>query len=152
MHIVNYTARYIYFINIVDENLLQYLNGIQVQCKVFSSLVANDFLLGDQVELNYWTVASCYIFGYTLEQHFALAIWKQKYDIDRKIMPKFFNWRKANVIRLPILPLSKASITKTIHILRCLVGRLELLSIVEDTVVPIKSDYLTIRNVTRVIY
>ncbi len=60
--------------------------------------------------------------------------------------------RKADVIPLPILPLNEASIAKTVDILRCLVGRLRLSYIVEDIVVPIKGDYLTVRNVTRVIY
>ncbi len=161
-HIVNYTAGYVCFMNAADGSPLPHLNGNQVQREAFSSLVASDFLL-DQVELNHRTAASRYIFGRALEQHFAPAMRKQKHVVNGKVMPKFFNWpmplkdircsvRKADVILLPILPLNKASIAETVDILRCLVERLELSGIVEDTIVPIKGDYLTVRNVTRAIY
>ena len=73
-HIVNYTAGYVYFMNMADRSPLPYLNGDQVQHKAFSSLVASDFLLEDQVKLNHQTATSCYIFGCALEQHFAPAM------------------------------------------------------------------------------
>ena len=78
-------------------------------------------------------------------------------------MPKCFNWpmplkdiryiiKKANVILLPILPLNKATILKTINILRFLNERRSLESVIEDKIVPIKRDFLTIRNVTWALY
>lgn len=78
-------------------------------------------------------------------------------------MPKFFNWpmplndiqysiSKADIISLPILPLNHAKISETIEIQHYLVERLGLENIIENKVVPIKADYLTVRNVTRVLY
>lgn len=78
-------------------------------------------------------------------------------------MPKFFNWpiplkniryliRKADIIPLPIFPLDKTKISETINILCYLVERLGLENIVEDKIVPIKGNYLTIKNLTLVLY
>ena len=53
VHIVNYIAGYLCFINVADGSPLPYFNGDQVQCEAFSSFVTNDFLLEDQVELNH---------------------------------------------------------------------------------------------------
>lgn len=78
-------------------------------------------------------------------------------------MSKFFNWpiplkniqclvKNANVILLSILPLNKASIPEIIDILHSFVKHLGFLGIVEDIVVLDKGDYLTIQNVTCIIY
>lgn len=52
--------------------------------------------------------------------------------------------RKANIISHPILPLNETKKLETINILRCLVEPLGLEGEVEDKVVLIKGDYLTI--------
>lgn len=88
---------------------------------------------------------------------------KQKHVVAGKTMPKYINWPmplkniqcaviKADIIPLPILPLNKAKISETIDILRCLVERLGLTGVVNDKIVPIKRDYLTVRKMTRAIY
>lgn len=88
---------------------------------------------------------------------------KQKHVVAGKLMPKYFNWpmplkdiwytiKKANVILLPILSLKKTTISKTINILRFLVELLSLKGVVEDKIVLIKGDFLTIRNVTQALY
>ena len=59
---------------------------------------------------------------------------------------------KVDVISLPILPLNKASIAKIVNILRWLTEYLGLINIVEDKVVSIKEDFLTLRNITCAIY
>lgn len=161
-HIINYTTGYVCFINTPDRSFLLYINRDQVQRKAVNSFAASDFLL-DQVGLNHWASATRYILSCALEQHFALAMRKQKHIVVGKTMPKYINWpmllkniwcvvRKADIIFFPILPLNKAKISKTIDILRCLVKRLGLTGIVNDKIVPIKGDYLTIRNVTCTIY
>ena len=78
-------------------------------------------------------------------------------------MPKFFNWpislkdiqclvRKTDIITLPILPLNKSKILESIDLLDYLIERLGLESVVEDKLVPIKDDYMTIRNMTHALY
>lgn len=70
-------------------------------------------------------------------------------------MPIKYIWcliRKTDIIPFLILLLNKAIILETVNILYYLVERLGLASIVEDKIVPIKSDYLTIRNMTYTIY
>lgn len=161
-HIVNYTAGYVCFINAEDGNFLPYINRNQVQHKAVTSLVASNFLL-DQVGLNHQMASTRYILSRAFKQHFALAMRKQKYVVAGKLMPKYFNWpmplkdircaiRKANVIPLPILSLNKATISETIDILCSLIKWLGLESVVEDKIVSIKGDFLTIRNVIRALY
>lgn len=60
--------------------------------------------------------------------------------------------RKTNIILLLILLLNKARIFETIDISYCLVERLDLESIVEEKVIPIKGDYLTVKNLTCALY
>lgn len=59
---------------------------------------------------------------------------------------------KADVISLLILPPNEALIAETVNILRWLTKRVGLTNVVEDKVVPIKGDFLTVRNITRAIY
>lgn len=54
---------------------------------------------------------------------------------------------KTDIIPLPILPLSKVKISKTINIQCCWVKRLDLEGVVKDNIVPIKDDYLIVKNV-----
>lgn len=113
--------------------------------------------------LNHQMVLTCYILGRALEQHFISTMRKQKHVVAGKLMPKYFNWpiplkdircaiKKANVFSLLILPLNEATILETIDILRSLIERLGLKSVVEDKIVPIKGDFLTIRNITQALY
>ena len=60
--------------------------------------------------------------------------------------------RKADGIPLSILPLNEASIAETVYILRWLTKRLGLKDVVEDKIISIKRDFLTVRNITRAIY
>lgn len=60
--------------------------------------------------------------------------------------------RKADVIFLLILLLNEATISETINILRFLVKWLGLKDMVEDKIMPIKRNFLTIRNVTQALY
>lgn len=60
--------------------------------------------------------------------------------------------RKADIIPLLILPLNKAKISETIDILHYLVERLGLKGVIKDIVIPIKGDYLIVRNMTHVLY
>lgn len=161
-YLVNYIARYIYFMNVVDKSTLPYINSDQVQHKVFSNLIANNFLL-DQVGLNYQAVTTRFILDHALKQHFALVIRKQKYIIVGKVIPKFINWqislkdiqcpiKKADIILNPILPLNKAIISETIDILYSLIERQGLENVVKDKVVPIKGNYLIIGNVAHALY
>lgn len=57
-----------------------------------------------------------------------------------------------DVILLLILSLNKAVILEAIIILYCLIERLGLAGIVEDKIVLIKDNYLTVRNMTYAIY
>lgn len=125
-------------------------------------MIANNFLL-NQVSLNYQATATRLILSRALEQHFAPAIKKQKYVVVGKVMPKCFNWpiplkdircliSKADIISLPILPLNKAKISETINILRCLIECLGLEGIVKDKIVPIKGNYLIVKNMTHTLY
>lgn len=59
---------------------------------------------------------------------------------------------KADVISLLILSLKEASIAETINILRWLTERLGMKNVLEDKVLPIKGDFLTVRNITHAIY
>ena len=133
-----------------------------MQHEALSSLIASDFLF-DQIGLNHRAASNQFILGCVLEQHFTSAMRKQKHIVARKVMPKFFNWpmplkdiqypvRKVDIIPLPILSLKKSKISEKINILCCLVERLSLKGVVEDKVVSIKDDYLTIKNVTRALY
>ena len=44
-YLVNYIIRYLYFINVIDESTLLYINSNQVEYKALSSLITNNFLL-----------------------------------------------------------------------------------------------------------
>lgn len=162
VYIVNYTAGYMCFINAEDGSSLPYINCNQVQHEAVTSLVANNSFL-DQVSLNYRMASTRYILGRALEQHFAPAMRKQKYVVASKLMPKYFNWpmplkdiryviRKTDVIPLSILLLNEATILEIIDILCFLVEQLGLKGMVEDKIVQIKRDFLTIRNVTQALY
>lgn len=59
---------------------------------------------------------------------------------------------KADIIPLLILPLNKVKILNIINILHYLVKHLGLISIVNDKIMPIKRNYLTIKNITCAIY
>ena len=161
-HIVNYTIGYVCFMNADNGSFLPYINHNQVQHEAVTSFVASNFLL-DQIGLNHQMASTYYILVRALEQHFAPAMRKQKHVVAGKLMPKYFNWpmplkdircaiRKTDVIFLPILPLNKATISETIDILHFLVERLSLQGVVEDKIVPIKRDFLTIKNVTQALY
>ena len=113
--------------------------------------------------LNHQIASTRYILDHALEQHFAPVRRKQKHVVAGKLMPKYFNWlmplkdikcaiRKANVMFLPILPLNEATISETIDILHSLVKRLGLKSMVEDKILPIKGDFLIIKNVIQALY
>lgn len=60
--------------------------------------------------------------------------------------------KKADIILLPILLLNEAKILETIDILYCLIECLGLKGIIKDKIVLIKGDYLTVKNMTRVLY
>lgn len=65
-YIVNYTTKYIYFINIIDGSPLLYINYDQVQYKVFNCLIASSFIL-DQINVNHQVLAICYILSCVLK-------------------------------------------------------------------------------------
>lgn len=86
-----------------------------------------------------------------------------KHIIIKIVISKFFNllillkklWyaiKKADIIFFLILPLNKAFISKIVNILHCFIENLGLVGIIKDKIIPIKRDYLTIRNVTYIIY
>lgn len=60
--------------------------------------------------------------------------------------------RKADIILFPILPLNKTIIMETIDILRYLIKRLGLKSLVKNKIVPIKGNYLTVGNMIYILY
>lgn len=60
--------------------------------------------------------------------------------------------RKVDVIPLLILPLNEALIAETVDILCWIIECFDLTDIVENKVVPIKEDFVTVRNITRAIY
>lgn len=75
----------------MNKSFFSYLYIHQVYYEIFSSLVANDFPLKNQVKLNYQEVVSFYIFSCSLKKYFALAIQKLKQVVDEKVILKFFN-------------------------------------------------------------
>ncbi len=91
VHLVNYIAGYICFMNIADGNTLPYINSDQVQHEALSSLIADNFLL-DQVDFNHRAIATRFILGCALKQYFTPAMRKQKHLVAGKVIPKFFNW------------------------------------------------------------
>lgn len=162
VHMVNYTAGYICFMNAPDGSLLLHIGCEQVQYDAVDNLIASDFLL-DQVGYNHCTATTHYLLGRTLGKHFGQALKAQKHVIEGKLMPKYYNWpmplkniqcaiQKADVIPLPILPLDESKIATTVDIIRCLVERLGLAGVIEEKVVPIKGDFVTVKNITRAIY
>lgn len=104
-----------------------------------------------------------YLLGRTLEKHFGQALKAQKHVIEGKLMPKYYNWpmplrniqcaiQKTNVIPLLILPLNESKIATTIDIICCLVERLGLAGVIEEKIVPIKENFVTVKNITCKIY
>lgn len=86
-----------------------------------------------------------------------------KHIIIKIVISKFFNlpillkklWyaiKKADIIFFLILPLNKAFISEIINILYCFIENLGLVDIIKDKIILIKRNYLTIRNVTYIIY
>ncbi len=60
---------------------------------------------------------------------------------------------KTDILPLPTLPYDKSEINETFDILRELIQCLDLDDYVfEDKIVMVKGDWLTVRNITRVIY
>lgn len=47
IHIINYTTKYICFMNMVDGSFLSHFNNDQVQYEAVSSFIASNFLLDD---------------------------------------------------------------------------------------------------------
>lgn len=148
--------------NTPDGSFLLHINRENVNYDAVNSLTTKDFLL-DKIRYNHRSVAIHYILGYTLGKHFGTELKAQKHVREKKLLPKYSNWpmplksiqcvmQKADVIPLPILPLNKASIAETVNILCWLTERLGLTDIVEDKVISIKRNFLTMRNITRAIY
>lgn len=59
---------------------------------------------------------------------------------------------KTDIVPLPTFPLNEANIDNNIDFLCNLYTRLQLLEVVEGNVIMLKRDWLTVCNVTRVIY
>lgn len=104
-----------------------------------------------------------YLLNYTLKKHFGTAIKPQKHIRNRKLLPKYLNWSmlfkniqyavwKADIIPLLILSLDEFNIITTNDILYCLGNHLVLADIIKDQIILIKGDFLTVRNITCVIY
>lgn len=161
-HIVNYIVGYICFMNALDGSSLSHISRENVDYDAVNSLTARNFLL-DKVGYNHCSATMRYILGRTLGKHFGAELKTQKHIRERKLLLKYSNWPiplksiqcimwKADIITLLILPLNKASIAEIVNILRWLTECLGPTDVVEDKVVPIKGDFLTMRPITRAIY
>lgn len=70
-------------------------------------------------------------------------------------MPLKYIWcsiKKTDIILFLILPLNKAIISETVNILYCLIEHLKLVCVIENKVILIKDNYLTVKNMTYATY
>lgn len=89
-YIVNYTARYICFMNTLDASSFPYISCKNINYDAINSLTAKDFLL-DNVEYNYCSATMCYILGYTLKKHFGIELKAQKHVREENLLLKYSN-------------------------------------------------------------
>ena len=73
VHMVNYTARYICFINAPDGSSFPHISSDNIDYNAVNSLTAKNFLL-DKVEYNHRFAAMHYILGRTLGKHFGAGL------------------------------------------------------------------------------
>lgn len=81
--IVNYTEKYICFINALDSSLFLYISYENVDYNAVNSLTAKNFLL-DKAKYNYCFAVIRYILSHTLEKHFGIELKDQKHIKKRK--------------------------------------------------------------------
>ena len=91
VHMVNYTARYIYFMDALDSSSLPHIRRENVDYDAINNLTAKDFLL-DKVAYNYRSAVIRYILGCTLGKHFGVELKAQKHVREGRFLPKYSNW------------------------------------------------------------
>ena len=159
--LLNYTARYIYFMKInhhiedsADSWEKHHIDDSQIDWKLINKLRNKDFDL-TQADHDYCSLAIRYIIFGVLHQYFATAMRRQKNNRNISIYRKWsfslldIKCRPdtADMLLLPTLANNKAIISGTINIIQELAERLELTDeVVRDKLILLKRDLMTIRN------
>lgn len=149
--------------NAPDSSFFPHISRKNVDYNAVNSFMAKNFFL-DKIRYNHHSAAAMrYILSCILEKHFGIELKAQKHIKEGRLLAKYFNWamllkniqctmQKADIIPLLILPFNETSIAETVNILRWLTKCFGLTNIVKDKIVPIKWDFLTVRNIICVIY